>query len=145
MSRVTPVRYFRLLLVTRPIGGGKKYVFYSGRPSAICTKNCTKDFPRSQGRFLETLLIRTLMFADYPSSVSRHHRPGARSDGCHHPSLSIVPSLRFNGCRSNLASNFGPGFRPSSLYVKMGTGQTDSPRRLPYFITAIRHKMRLTD
>jgi hypothetical protein len=30
MSRVTPVRYFRQLLATRPIGDGKKNVFYSG-------------------------------------------------------------------------------------------------------------------
>jgi hypothetical protein len=30
MSRVTPVRYFRQLLATRPIGDGKKNVFCSG-------------------------------------------------------------------------------------------------------------------
>lgn len=122
MSRVTPVRYFRQLLATRPIGDGKENVFYSGRPSFIVLKIFQDS--RDAFEFWKTLLIRK--FADYlpafPSSTSPS--AGPRSDGFHHPSLSIVTAPRFNGRRSNLASNFGPGFKTglkgTSALVRMG-------------------------
>jgi len=70
------------------------------------------------------------------TSVPLPPRPGPKSDGCHHSSLSIVTAPRFNGCRSNLASNFGPGFKtPQSSMSGWAQGRTTVPRAVPYFIT----------
>ena len=49
---------------------------------------------------------------------------------------------RFNGCRSNLASNFGRGFgaglkSPQLFISAWAQGRTTVPRGVPYFITEV--------